>query len=265
MRVEDVAKLASEVTHRKRELHTALESMRVAREHAESASAAKTTFLGLVSHELRTPLTTLQLQLDRLRDRDLGTLAPEQKSALDGMAAATRRLIDLVESLLHYARIQSGRLTVNAETFDATQSVREVTEELEPRARARGLSLELTVAPDLPPISTDPELYRLITVNLVSNALKFTERGKVEVLLDAPAAGHRLRVQDSGVGISAADRARIFEPFEQLEGARRKHVPGVGLGLTITLQMVEAVGGTISVDSEPGKGSVFTVLFPKSA
>jgi signal transduction histidine kinase len=258
---EDVGRLAEDVARRKRELQTALDAMRFAREQAERASAQKTGLMHLVSHELRTPISSLVLQIERLR-RDEAGLDDRHRQVVERMRASTGRLVDLVESLLRFDQIQSGRLTARAEPVDLAALAAEVAEELRPQAEVKGLALHVESPPDLPRLRSDPRLVRLVLVNLVGNGIKFTERGRVAVTLEAGPAAHRLVVRDSGRGIAPADLARIFEPFEQLETLARKHTPGVGLGLTLVRELVRALGGTVSVESTPGAGSAFTVSLP---
>jgi signal transduction histidine kinase len=258
---EDVGRLAEEVARRKRELQTALDSMRFAREQAERASAQKTSLMHLVSHELRTPLSALVLQLERLR-RDEGSLDDRQRQVVERMRVSTARLVDLVESLLRFDQIQSGRLAARPEPFDLGRLAAEVTDEVRPQAEGKGLALEVAAPPDLPPLDSDPRLVRLVLVNLLGNAIKFTERGGVSVSVAAVPGAQRVLVRDTGRGIAPADLARIFEPFEQLETLARKHTPGVGLGLTLVRELVQALGGTVQVESAPGRGTDFTVSFP---
>ncbi|HSN90125.1 MAG TPA: ATP-binding protein [Anaeromyxobacteraceae bacterium] len=258
---EDVGRLAEEVARRKRELQTALDSMRFAREQAERASAQKTSLMHLVSHELRTPISALVLQLERLR-RDEPPLEERHRQVLDRMRGSTVRLVDLVESLLQFDQIQSGRLTARAEPFDLGGLAAEVADEFRPQAEGKGISVEVIAPPGVPALRSDPRLVRLVLVNLVGNAIKFTDRGSVTVAVEDREGLQRVVVRDTGRGIAPADQARIFEPFEQLETLARKHTPGFGLGLTLVRELVQALGGAIAVESAPGAGSTFTVSFP---
>jgi signal transduction histidine kinase len=261
---EDLEVLAREVTARHRELATTLQAMRVARDQAERASQVKTTFLGLVSHELRTPITALGLQMERLR-RDLAAaVSPRQRDLLERMAAAVNRLTSLIESLLEHAQIESGRLALTLQTFDPRVLARETVEELRPRADQKGLELQLTTPDDLAELESDPRLFRLILVNLVENAIKYTRAGRIEVTLSADPASHthRMTVSDTGPGIPPDMHGRVFEPFVQLEDIRKKHLPGVGLGLRLVKEMTEALGGRVQLDSTVGAGTTFTIHIP---
>ncbi len=258
----DVELLARDLTLRKRELDLALESARAARDLAERESRLKTSFLNLVSHELRTPVTSLLLQVElarRLAAND------QQTTFAKRMYATTRRLTDLIVSLLDYAAIESSKLEVNVETFDPRELAREVQEDLEPQARLKGLELELDVPEELPPLESDQRLLRLVLVNLVGNAVKFTRQGAITVLLKSGSGAHSFEVRDTGPGIPPEDRQRIFDPFERLEPIRKKHAPGVGLGLAVVQQLVAALGGEIALESEVGRGSAFKVILPSRA
>ncbi len=260
--VSDLEVLAREVTQHKRELETALASVRVAREHAERASQLKSQFLSLVSHELRTPLAALQLQLHRLQRGAGGALPAGKVDVVKRMTGSAARLHDLIESLLQYVRVEAGRLTVEAEPVDAGALCVEAVEELRPQAEGKGLALVCTAPQDMPPLVTDPRLLRLVVVNLLGNAIKFTQEGEVRLELSRTGDRHVFRVADTGPGIPAEERVRVFEAWEQLEPTRVKHTPGVGLGLALVREMVQALGGDVELESEVGRGSVFTVRLP---
>jgi signal transduction histidine kinase len=259
-RTRDLEALAGEVAQRRRELTTALESARVARDHADRASSMKTSFLRMVSHELRTPLTSLKLNLERLTRT---APAAPQDEMIRKIAASAGRLHELIESLLEYARIEGGRLRVEEADVDAETLCADVIEELSPQAEQKGIALRLArAARAVPPLRSDPRLLRLVVVNLVGNAVKFTHDGAVDVVVSHERGAHCIRVRDSGPGIPAQDHDRIFEPFEQMEPLPHKHTRGVGLGLSIVKEMVEALSGRIELRSAPGQGSTFTVVLP---
>ena len=239
-----------------------LARLRIARDQAAEASQLKTGFLGLVSHELRTPLTAIQLLIDRLSDDGGTELAPRQKQIVDRLVSATSRLTDLVDTLLHYARIQSGHLAMNVEPFELGALAAEAAEEVRPQAHQKGLILRAERPKARIRVESDPKLMRLVVVNLVANAVKFTDRGTITVTSDAEGDRRVVRVTDTGPGISPDEQKRIFEPFQQLEPTKHKHLPGVGLGLSLVRQIVDNLGAHIMVRSELGKGSTFEVSFP---
>lgn len=257
----DAERLADELGRRKRELETALDAMRFAREQADRASAQKTSLLRMVSHELRTPLAALLLQVDRLR-RDAAELSPHHRDAVGRMRSAMTRLSSLVDSLLEYSRIETGRVTVAPARLDPAAVAGEVVHELEPLAAGKGLSVSCPPPGSAPALETDPRLLRLVLFNLVHNAIKFTDRGSVAVSIAVEDGEHRITVLDTGRGIAPEDQGRIFEPFEQLEAIARKHTPGIGLGLALVREMVGVLDGRIALESRPGAGSTFTVSIP---
>jgi signal transduction histidine kinase len=257
----DVDRLATQIIDQKRELQTAVTSMRVAREHAERATKLKSSFLSMVSHELRTPLASLMLQIERMQ---LGEpLPPDKRDLMRRMSSSAARLSGLIEGLLRYAQVESG-LSSKRERIELGPLIRGVIDELAPHAEQKGLALSLKDGA-ASPLESDPELIRLIALNLVQNAIKFTERGSVTVSLDHHDGAYRITVADTGPGIPPELRPRIFEPFVQGEDIRNKHHAGVGLGLALVREMTISVGGSILLDSELGRGSRFTVVLPQQS
>jgi signal transduction histidine kinase len=255
----DLAELAREVTDSRRELQGALATVQAARDQAEEALRVRSQFLGLVSHELRTPLTSLRLQIERLA-RD-GDALPEQDRALVArMSSSAIRLTELVESLLQFTRMQAGRLETQETLCDLGELAREIAEELRPQAERRKLRLTASGAASA---ETDPHLVRLMTTNLAANALKFTEQGGVSIAVSNQNGEVRIDVADSGPGIAFENHGRIFEPFEHLEPISAKHTPGIGLGLALVKEMAKALGARVELQSEPGKGSTFSILLPR--
>lgn len=260
---EDLLRLSGALVERARELRSAWESAEAAREVAEAAAAARTRFLGLVSHELRTPLTTLLLNLQVLKRDVTCTPSARAQESMSWMDRAVRQLRDLVETLLECTRLESGQVPLRLCPTDPVGVASEVVEELRPRAVSKGLELGLVVAPGASaPIRTDPRLVRLVISNLVDNAIKFTTAGGVTVSVAPGERGADIEVRDTGSGIPEDAQDRIFGAFEQLEPLVHKHVPGVGLGLALVRQLVDALGGTIALESEVGRGSTFRVSLP---
>ena len=256
----DVETLSRQVVAQKRELSTALESAREARLHAEQASRAKSDFLSLVSHELRTPLTSIQLQLERLRRGVTGVVSDEQFQAMDKIARSSARLLDLLEALLEFGRIESGRLEVSLGAVDLAVLVREAIDELKPKAEQKGIEVALSADDALHEARTDARLVRLIVVNLLDNAIKYTEHGSIEVRLERTPQGLvRVRVSDTGPGIEPSLQQLIFEPFQQLEHVRHKRGAGVGLGLALVKSIARALNADVALESEVGRGSAFTI------
>jgi signal transduction histidine kinase len=259
----DVGALANQLAERKRQLESLLDSLSDALEQAELASRFKTSLLRLVSHELRTPLGALQLQLERLSGEHRGPLNEAQQQLIVRMRRSLSRLTDTIQSLLEYARIESGRLELCVEAFDLRELARGVVDDFAAQAEAKGLRLQLLGTDQPEPFVTDLRLLRLVLVNLVSNALKFTDKGEITVSVETSQQTSRLQVRDTGHGISASQQASVFEPFFQGEAVHQSQ--GAGLGLSLVREMLLALGGTIELESALGKGSTFRISVPRAA
>ena len=261
----DVGELAEQLAERKRRLESLLASLSDALEHAEVASRFKTSLLRLVSHELRTPLGALQLQLERLSGEHRGPLNEAQQQLIVRMRRSLTRLTDMIESLLEYARIESGRLEPFVERFDLRDLAQSVVDDFAPQADAKGLGFWLEAKDGNADFESDARLVRLVLVNLVANALKFTEQGQVVVSVELTSEACLLRVQDSGPGIEPSLRVAVFEPFFQGESAgHRQYTQGAGLGLSLVREMLHALGGSIELSSELGAGSTFRISVPRA-
>ena len=240
-----------------------------ARDAAEDASHAKSQFLASVSHELRTPLNAVLGFAQLLADRGDGPLGGRQGEFVESILLAGRHLLALINDLIDLSKIEAGKLDLASDRFTLGGELTQALWLLAPTARAKGLELIVDVAEEVAPVLIgDPRRLRQILVNLVGNAVKFTERGHVLVRV-APDAevygGIRLRfdVVDTGVGIPLEQQARLFEPF--LHGEVRGEVAGrdgMGLGLAITRRLVEAMGGHVSVESTPGSGTTSSFTLP---
>ena len=259
-REQDVAALAAEIVSRKQQLDAALEAAQAAQAAAERASRVKTDFLNLVSHELRGPLFSLTMQVHLLQRSP--AMTPALQPPLRRLETASTRLRALIDSLLWCARIKSGRMTFPVESVDVARTAADVIDELSPQADLKGLSLNLALPSPVPPLDSSPELLRTVLINLVGNAVKYTERGAITVTLSYDGAAHTIVVSDTGPGIPAGQHEIIFQPFEQLDPIQHKHRPGVGLGLTLVKDMLGALGGRIGLTSVVGVGSSFTVTLP---
>lgn len=259
------------------------------------ANQAKSEFLANVSHELRTPLNAIVGFVELLRDGFYGDLSPRQVPPVDRIAASATHLRHLVDQVLDIAKIAAGRLEVHAETIVLRPFVLNVASELESLVSERGLTFSITVGASLPRVRTDPTHLRQILINLIGNAVKYTPAGTVSVRArylgpsangtsrpsDEQKAGDQtgkrlsaraprtgtwvvLQVVDTGVGILARDLERIFDEFEQVNAGPRgdSMQRGTGLGLAISRRLARLLGGEITVESELGRGSTFTVWLP---
>ena len=258
LKSDNLEALARESARRKRQLEHALEETQLAREQAEAASRAKGEFLTLVSHEMNTPLTSLILTLKSV---ERSGVQPENTWRLERLRQSSQRLRHLVSGIIEYSRIGSGRLDLEVESFDVGALASQVLEELVPEASEKGLKLELAVS-EVPPLRSDARLIRIVLGNLLGNAIRYTQQGQVALSLRCEARGHICEVRDTGPGIPREHWSRIFEPFEQLEPLRHKSTPGLGLGLALVKQLVEALQGQLELTSELGVGSTFRVVLP---
>jgi signal transduction histidine kinase len=220
----------------------------------------KDEFVALVSHELRTPLTSIIGYIQLLRDERAGGLDTDHFAEV--IERNAERLLRLVGDLLFLSQMQSGQLVLDLRDTDLAGLAVEAVEEARPYAQRRHIVLDLS-AGFVPRVSVDPTRIAQLLGNLISNAVKFTpEGGKVGVTVAVEGGEAVLSVTDTGIGIRAADRERIFERFFRTEAATRRVIPGSGLGLTISQAIVEAHEGTITVRSDEAHGSTFTVRLP---
>jgi len=245
------------------ELRAANAALEEARRAAQAADRSKTEFLQHVSHELRTPLNSLIGHGELLRE-ELGDLG-EARLAADvvQICDTSAHMLALINELLDISRIEAGAVVLELGPVDVGGLARSVAEAMRPLMAAQRNTLTLAVADGLAPLTTDARRLRQLLLNLLGNACKFTEGGEV-TLGAAPAAdgGLRLWVRDTGVGMTPAQLARIFEPFVQVDASAERRARGSGLGLAITRRIVELLGGAITVTSEPGRGSEFALTLP---
>jgi PAS domain S-box-containing protein len=231
-----------------------------ARLAAEQANVAKSQFLANMSHEIRTPMAGILGMLDLALD---GELPPAERERISTARESAQSLLGILNDILDYSKLESGQLDVEQVDYSPSSVVDGVVSILSSRARDKGLDLGFQVAPNVPAwLNGDPNRLRQVLLNLVGNAIKFTESGSVSVHASTCEGFVRFEISDTGIGISEAQMGRLFSRFAQADASTSRRFGGSGLGLAICKQLVELMGGTIGVDSRPGDGSCFFFTVP---
>jgi signal transduction histidine kinase/DNA-binding response OmpR family regulator len=255
-RAERMIGINRNITRRKE----AEQAMSQAREEAEAANRAKDQFLAHISHEIRTPLNGVIGMNNLLAQTELSA---EQRKYVDLVASSGRALLALVNDVLDYSRFSAGGIVLEQVRFPLRRWLWEAVMPLQVSAQSKGLELQLSAAPDLPKeMVGDPGRMRQIVTNLVSNAIKFTERGSVQVNMSQRDQQLLISVQDTGIGIAHEKQQAIFEAFVQADSSTSRRYGGTGLGLAISMQLAQAMGGRIALHSTAGQGSRFDVWIP---
>jgi signal transduction histidine kinase len=231
----------------------------------EVASRHKSQFLANMSHELRTPLNAILGYTELILDDIYGEAPEKMRAVLERVQTNGKHLLGLINDVLDLSKIEAGQLTLSLSDYSLTNLVQGVYVAVEPLAAKKNLALTTKIAASLPPGRGDERRLAQVLLNLVGNAIKFTDKGEVAIEATLSDGSFRVAVRDSGPGIAAADQAKIFEEFQQVDNTLTKQKGGTGLGLAISKRIVEMHGGRILVDSELGKGSTFTIALPVNA
>jgi PAS domain S-box-containing protein len=247
--------------------------LEIARGRAEAADRLKSAFLATMSHELRTPLNSIIGFTGILVQGLAGPLNAEQAKQLGMVQSSARHLLELINDVLDISKIEAGQVEVRLGRFDLQASIDRVVASIRPEAERKHLAVQVTAPPALVELRSDQRRVDQILLNLLNNAVKFTDRGSVTLtaeLVDDVAAGGagtprpaaRIRVADTGIGIKPEDLAKLFVPFRQIDSGLERQHEGTGLGLAICRRLTQLLGGTIAAESAWGQGSVFTVTLP---
>ncbi|MDR3685533.1 MAG: PAS domain S-box protein [Coriobacteriia bacterium] len=281
--VSEILSVGTDITARRRaeqairDLNATLEQrvaertaeLAVAKDRAEAADRVKSAFLATMSHELRTPLNSIIGFTGIMLQKLAGPLTAEQSKQLGMVRDSSRHLLALINDVLDISKIEAGQLQVSREHFDLPGTIKKAVATVAPLAEKKGLDLRIEVAPEIGDMLSDPRRIEQVLLNLLNNAIKFTDDGVVTLTADivpgaSPAAPSTIRiaVADTGIGIRAEDMGQLFQSFRQIDtGLARQH-EGTGLGLSICRRLAELLGGEMNAASELGTGSVFTLTLP---
>ncbi|MEW5736806.1 MAG: ATP-binding protein [Thermodesulfobacteriota bacterium] len=235
----------------------------VAKDRAESADRLKSAFLATMSHELRTPLNSIIGFTGIMLQGLAGPLNPEQQKQMRMVQGSARHLLALINDVLDISKIEADQLEISMSTFALGPSLEKMAALVTPLAVKKGIELVVEVPEPGEMITTDPRRFEQVVINLLNNAVKFTEKGRVCLACRDDGKDYLVSVSDTGIGIAPEELPNLFQAFHQIDtGLSRKH-EGTGLGLSICRKLLDLMGGGISVESEPGRGSTFTVRIPK--
>ncbi len=240
----------------------ALKELVIAKRHAEESDKLKSSFLATMSHELRTPLNSIIGFTGIMLQGIAGELNDEQRKQLKMVKGSAQHLLSLINDVLDISKIEAGHLEIVEGVFDLRKTIDKTVESARPLAEKKGLALTCSITNDIEEVIGDRRRVEQILLNLISNAIKFTEKGSVAVDCSAHNGMVCIRVTDTGIGIKAEDLSSLFKPFSQIDSGISRKYEGTGLGLSISKKLVDRMDGTIQAASTIGMGSVFTVTFP---
>ncbi|MEP7083137.1 MAG: ATP-binding protein, partial [Betaproteobacteria bacterium] len=256
---------ARQIGEQNRALEEARETAVQAMQQVEAANRAKSQFLANMSHELRTPMNAIIGYTELMLDETYGPLTPKMRDIHRRVERNGRHLLGLINEVLDLSKIEAGQLTLTAGEYSLVEMIRSTVSSLEGLARGKNLRLYVNAPPVLPIAYGDERRMSQVILNLLGNAIKFTESGEVEVQVHTEAEQFLVAVRDTGPGIAAEDQQRIFEEFQQADTSLTREKGGTGLGLAIARRIVELHGGRLWVESAPGAGATFSFTVPIAA
>ena len=262
-RERQVIELNMRLAHHAGELETINREIALKNLELAEASRMKSAFIANMSHELRTPLNAIIGFTGALLMKLPGPLTTEQDKQLNTIRNSARHLLSLINDILDVAKIEAGKVTLSMEDVQCQDLIAEVADTLRPLAQQKGLTLEVDVAPQPIVLHTDRRALTQILINLANNAIKFTDKGMVRVSLSQRPDGNGMvtefAIADSGSGIREEDQAKLFQAFSQLDSTSTRHVEGAGLGLYLSQNLANLIGGSLFFSSDFGHGSIFTL------
>ena len=271
-RERQVIELNMRLAHHAAELETINREIALKNLELAEASRMKSAFIANMSHELRTPLNAIIGFTGALLMKLPGPLTPDQDKQLNTIRASARHLLSLINDILDVAKIEAGKLTLSIEPVHCQELMAEVADTLRPLAQQKGLALEMELGTENQPptiIDTDRRALTQILINLLNNAIKFTEQGTVRISLaqreEDGVLVTEMSIADSGAGIKEEDQAKLFQAFSQLDSTSTRHVEGAGLGLYLCQNLANAIGGALFFNSDYGSGSTFTLALRSKA
>jgi signal transduction histidine kinase len=268
--IETLAEEFNKMTAHLKEARTGLErkvaertqALTVANEKLEEASNLKSQFLANVNHELRTPVSAIIGYAHLVLRETEGQISALQRENLQDLLHNAERLLNQIDSLLDFAKIEAGKVEVHLEPVGVNEVIQGAISTIEPTVNSANVRIIREIGSDLPVFNTDREKLRQIILNLLDNAAKFTERGEIKISASQQNGSFKLAVSDTGIGIAKEDLNKIFEEFHRGDSSSTKNFRGTGLGLAIVKQFANLLGGEVAVESEVGRGSVFTLTLP---
>lgn len=266
MRQYDVRDNMEDLLRAEREIRLANESLQIARDEALNASMVKSRFLANMSHELRTPLNAILGYAEMMQEELVEIRNEELVGDVRNIISAGKHLLDLINDILDLSKIEAGQMTIVQEPFDVHDLVEGIASTIAPLVRRNGNHFQLDIGQELGFMTADEIKVRQSLLNLLSNACKFTTDGRIELNVTRHASGGadwlEFQVHDTGIGINSNDLDRLGRDFVQVDSSHTREHGGTGLGLSLTRRFCEMMGGQLHIDSEPGKGSTFTMQLP---